>query len=178
MNGTGEQRPQVVPAPGKRVVLLIPRADPLPKSPDSVGDRKLAMALQEIEAGGWCLVAVMEPDQHLEALAMVVDDMADVVVVTRPEHFPVIRFVSELNGAPSNPRDRRTRAIPRRDHPWRTGPAVPGRRARVIGAGDEPATTMVVTGPPEPAEQRRPRLIEKTEEPPAERRTKVIRRTA
>jgi hypothetical protein len=101
--------------------------------------------------------------------------MADVVVVTRPEHFPVIRYVSELNGAPSSPRDRRTRAIPRREHPWRTGPAVPGRRARVIGAEDEVVLPMGNAGPPEPAEQRRPRLIEKTEEPPAERRTKVIR---
>jgi hypothetical protein len=57
-------------------------------------DRRLIGVLEEIRRGGWRLVAVVDPRQQLQALAMVVNGMADVVVVAKPEHFSVVHLAS------------------------------------------------------------------------------------
>jgi hypothetical protein len=168
---TGAQRPQLVPGPGKRVVLVIPRM--IPTDPALPEDRRLMATLDQIQRGGWHLVAIIEPEHYLDALQLVLDGMADVVVVTKPEHFPVIRLASELNG-PGVGREARTRPLPRpyrpttpaSDHPGREG--AERRRPRLIGPDDTEEPSERRTEPVD----RRPAVVRSQE------RTQVIRRTA
>lgn len=168
---TGAQRPQLVPGPGKRVVLVIPRM--IPTDPALPEDRRLMATLDQIQRGGWHLVAIIEPEHYLDALQLVLDGMADVVVVTKPEHFPVIRLASELNG-PGVGREARTRPLPRpyrpttpaSDHPGREG--AERRRPRLIGPDDTEEPSERRTEPVD----RRPAVVR------SEERTRPIRRPA
>lgn len=77
---------------GQRVVLVIPR--------DGSGSKQgLSATLDEIARLGWVLVSVIDPARHLEALRMVLDGVADVVLADRPEHMPSVRIGLSL--APS-----------------------------------------------------------------------------
>lgn len=83
-------RPQSVPEPGQRVVLVIPRS--------GEHTRALTAALDEITRLGWELVGVVDPRDHLDALRLVVDGAADVVLATNPDHMPALRFAWQLDG--------------------------------------------------------------------------------
>lgn len=112
----------------KRVVLVVPRT--------GVEDGgALAGALDQIANVGWDLVSVVDPAQHLDALHMVLDGVADVVVTTRAEHFPLVQYAADLSGERVRPGNKRTQRIlraetvssdrkaepeqPAADHPWR-----------------------------------------------------------
>jgi len=56
------------------------------------------LVLDEVTRRGWVLAAVVEPAAHLEALAMVVDGQADVIIATRPEYMPALQFAYDLSG--------------------------------------------------------------------------------
>ncbi|MBM2614091.1 hypothetical protein JIG36_00795 [Actinoplanes sp. LDG1-06] len=71
-----------------RAVLVIPRDGKLH------ADARLTRALDHIARTGWELVAVIDPQNHVDALRMVLDGLADIVVVTRSEHFPLVCHAS------------------------------------------------------------------------------------
>lgn len=109
-------------------MLVIPRV--IPTDPALPEDRKLMAVLDQIEQGGWELVAIVEPERYLEALRLVLDGLADVVVVTRPEDFPVIQLASNLNIS-GRGWEERTQIVPR--------PASePRQRPRLVGPEDRP----------------------------------------
>lgn len=124
-----DRRPQLVPAPGKRVVLVVSRE--IPTDPELPEDRRLMAVLGEIEQGGWTLVGIVEPERYLDALAMVVDGLADVVAITRAEDFPVIRLASQLNA--TSPA--RTQLVAR---PGMSRTRAVRRRPQIVGADEEP----------------------------------------
>lgn len=78
-----------VPSAGARVVLVIPRDD----------SAALPGALDHITRCGWHLVAVVDPQDHLQALRMVVEGAADVVLATQAEHLPVLQLTGRTTRA-------------------------------------------------------------------------------
>ncbi|WP_229068385.1 hypothetical protein [Actinoplanes sp. DH11] len=154
-----DRRPQLVPPPGHRVVLVIPRADRGP-------DRAMNNALNEIGRRGWTLVAVVDPAEHRKALRMVVDDMADVVLATRPEHMPSLRFAHHLGG------DRRSSAA-------RPASSVRPQQAAEVVSTVADALPMRSPDLSAPRRERRPQQVERTGSGDSrQRRSQVIRRTA
>jgi hypothetical protein len=145
---------------GRRAILVIPR-----RGMDN--PNRLSNALDQLALGGYELVAVVDPDDHVEALRMVLDGMADLLVITEAQHFPIVQFAADLNGDP----DRRARPVLRpqagrgQDLPHRREPA-PSPRPRLIGAQEE------VSGDRTAEVERRPVVL------PREQRTREIRRTA
>jgi hypothetical protein len=71
--------------PGTRVVLVNPRRG----KPDGPA---LSKALTEFQRLGWTLAAVIDPDDHLDALRMIIDGVADVIVVTSEDQMPVLQI--------------------------------------------------------------------------------------
>jgi len=124
------------PARGTRVVLVAPRA----RSDDSQETRAVVEALDQIEGLDWVLIGIIDPADCLEALQMVVDGRAQIVLATRPDHLPLLRFTSDAAWF-DGPAGRRTRPVMR---PGQQGgvalpaPVHPGRRTQRIAQG-EPA---------------------------------------
>lgn len=87
------QQPPAVPRPGQRVVLVTPRAD------TGSAPQRLRTTLDEIARLGWIIAAIIDPSQQMDALRMVVDGLADVVVAASPEHLSVLKFAYDL-GSP------------------------------------------------------------------------------
>lgn len=81
----------LLPPPGQRLILIVPRGE--------LVDRSLPAALERITRHGWILAAIMDPGDHLAALRMIVDGLADFVLATRPEHMPSLRFAYDLGSA-------------------------------------------------------------------------------
>lgn len=77
---------------GWRVVLLMARGTEIE------GNNRLASALEQIEKGPWELVAVVDPERRIEALRMVLDGLADRLVLMDPADFPVC-YAADLNVA-------------------------------------------------------------------------------
>jgi hypothetical protein len=151
-----DRRPQPMPRPGRqRAVLVVPR--------DGTEDKRhLTRALDEIARLGWVLAAVIAPADHLDALRMVLDGLADVVLASRPEHMPTLQFIYNLESggggrsqAAVRPVARGDGVVPDRrpaaDHPWRGAAA---RRPEMVSGANE------------------------TAERPSQRRSQLIRRSA
>lgn len=103
-----------LPRHGKRVVLIIPKPDPADLGGGD--DKRLAGALDQLAALGWRLVAVVDPSRHLDALRMVLDGLAEHVVVTRPEDFPLVVQAADLGRARADSsKGARTQRILRRE---------------------------------------------------------------
>jgi hypothetical protein len=129
---TANRRPMFVPEPGKRVVLVTPRP---------CRGVTLEATLDGLAELGWVVTAIVDPAEHIEALRIVAEGSADVVVVTRPEYMPTVVLAGDL--LRDRPRDRRTRPVLRPpvaqlseagqlEQPERiTGSAVEGRTQHV-----------------------------------------------
>lgn len=143
MNGDGP-RPQLVPEPGNRVVLVVPRS-----GPEAEGARLMA-ALDQIAAAGCDLVAVVDPAQGKDALRMVVDGEADLIVTTRPEYFPLVRFAGGFG-------NERTRPVLRAQA---TGTNVADDRADARHRRPQPVSADVAA--PIPLRDRRTEVIRRT----------------
>jgi hypothetical protein len=162
----------------RRAVLVTPRTG----SSTSDAGKRLAAALDEIAHIGWQLVAVIDPAQHLEALQMVTDGQADVIVAARPEYFPLV----QLSGYLVSARGQRTRMVPRRAtapavDPWRQAqehrqPATadhPWRPQRKGGQAAEEVVCAIADteAPPAPVEhhdKRRTQLVDRRTGPAPE----------
>jgi hypothetical protein len=81
-----------------RAVLVAPRNS----------DAATSRAVLQAAALGYTLVGVVDPDRHVEALQLVVDDLADVILALAP--LPNVRL---LGDEPVAPGERRTRMLPR-----------------------------------------------------------------
>jgi hypothetical protein len=139
----------------KRVVLVMPKPDP--KNLSDGDSRRLQSTLDQLAALGWIPVAVIDPSRHLDALRMVLGGMADLVVVTRPEDFPLVRLSSDLDASRAG---RRTMRLPRPD---RTDTDPRQRRPQPLEHG-QPAAVP----------QQRTQLVDRTQ-PVEERRTRTAR---
>lgn len=107
-----------------RVVLVIPRRR------DIENTARLEYALEQIERGGHEVAAIVDPEQHLDAVRMVLAGMADLVVVSEPEHFPLVQFVAALDERVGG----RTRPMlrPSKEQPAEVTPIGRGRRTQII----------------------------------------------
>lgn len=92
---------------GLRVVLVAPQP--------AAGDRALAATLAAIVEYGWDLVGLVTPENHLEALRLVVSGEADAVLAARPEYVRAVMFTGDLPSpmGDAGPRNERTRMVPR-----------------------------------------------------------------
>ncbi|MBU2662856.1 hypothetical protein KOI35_04980 [Actinoplanes bogorensis] len=170
----------------------------------SAPEGRLAAALDSIAAYGWTVSAIIDPEQHLDALRMVLDGMADLVVGIEPQDVPVLHLAADLShrtrSGEFGPPERRTRMLPRAaavpalDHPWRE-PISEGQRdlARQVEPLPDVESlpdgrTRVIRTERIPAESRRPRLIRRGDDASADEgradersardaRTRPIRRT-
>jgi len=73
-----------------RVVLVASR--PGVKDPSN----RLTVALDRIAQAGYTLISVIDPAHVKDALRLVLDGDADLIVVTQPEDFPFVRLAAEL----------------------------------------------------------------------------------
>lgn len=158
-------------------MLIAPRVGGSGETPTSL--QAMLNTMDMIARAGFDLIGVIDPKDHLDALAMVMNGTADIVVASRPDHLPAVRVVTDEAWFEHRERTHRTgtaqdppRGVHRRtqrrlrpeDADWRgPGPAEPGER-------------------PVPLDHRRPRIIERGDasdgEPgiPRQRRTQIIRR--
>lgn len=143
----------------QRVVLVFPR--------QQTSKARLMKALEQIEGCGYELTAVVDPERHLEALRMVVDGLADLVVVTAAEHCPLVQHVGDLGRPPGAGGEARARLVLR--------PVSAGGQARP-GYIQRPRPVTAERG--DPAEQRAKPVEREPDIAPRDRRTQVIRRSA
>lgn len=84
-----------------RVVLVVPNhGDDNP--------RALTSALEQIGHLGWTLVSVVDPSSAIDALRLVVEGRADVVLATRAEHLPQLCLAADLPSRTERPGSGRT----------------------------------------------------------------------
>lgn len=84
----GQRRPQ--PTPNGERVVLIARRHATKSQTVSMSD-----ALDWVMRSGFRLVSVVDPEDFRAAHRMIADDLADVIVIARPDHLPSVRVASE-----------------------------------------------------------------------------------
>lgn len=151
-----------------RAVLIAPRGreDAAPQALDA-----MIRAMSQLAEAGVELVGIIDPDNHLQAIRMVLDGRADFVVATRPDHMPALRilgdeawFRSGVVGTSAAPPvgERRPR---RPTSPDGVKSSMPACEEEPAGRQHQPRAQLIPrpvheeAGATEPAARRRPRLI-------------------
>lgn len=93
MSAATEMRTGVRSSGRRRAVLVAPRAGGSGETPTSL--RATIAAMEMLERAGFELAGIIDPQDHLEALRLVVDGLADIIVATRPDHLPALRMASD-----------------------------------------------------------------------------------
>jgi hypothetical protein len=173
----------------RRAVLIAPRVGGSGETPTSL--KAMLDAMDEMARAGFELVGVLDPKDHLEAHRMIADGVADVIVVTRPDHLPTVRVVADKAwfARPARTPDsvppgvvRRPRPVLRPEEPEPDEPdtvtrwpgatedqRAPRRTQRIyrgqgdLASGIPDASPAATEGPGEPAipRQRRSQLIKR-----------------
>jgi hypothetical protein len=102
VSAASQRRPVQVGERGLRVVLVIPRAEP---------DSRVGATLDAIARQGWRVSAIIDPARHLDALRMILKDLADVIVAVHPDHMPSLKFATDLPPANGRSAGHRTTRI-------------------------------------------------------------------
>lgn len=81
---TSQRRPQLM-GRGARAVLIFPRA--------AAAQHVALDALERISELRYQVVALVDPSDYLAAHQMVMDGLADLILVTSPHHLPSVRLL-------------------------------------------------------------------------------------
>lgn len=161
----------------QRAILIALRSD-------QTGLQATVDAMEQLARGGFELVGIVDPADHMIALRMVLDGIADVIVSTRPDHMPVLRFAGDAAWfaakkvpAGAGGHQRQSRPMPRAEL---VEDSAPGQVDRTGGQVDNGVDSRVDTTPTLPvvtsSRDRRTQLIPRGESQAVARATPIAKR--